>query len=441
MDRNTIITILNEWNFWNRELPSTIFRKRYEDEFTKKLKLNEIIFLKGVRRSGKSTLLINFIKNLLSSGISKERILFINLEDSRFANYLSLELLEDIKNAYLFYLAPSKKPYIFLDEIQNIPMFEKWLLKEYELNKSYLIATGSNSKLLSKEIGSSLSGRYIDIEVMPLSFKEFLFFKDIKIKDKFDLIVKKLEVEKLFQEYLKFGGFPKVALINEESLKAEELKMYFDSIILRDIVARYRLENFKILEQIAIYLLSNISNYISINLLKKFFGISYDMVNNYLEYIENAYLIFRVPKFSWSLKKQQANPRKIYAIDNGLASNVFFQVGKKLGDLLENIVFLELKRRFNEIYYYKTTNGYEVDFVIKQKEKIISLIQVCFSIKDEKIRKREIRALLKAKDELKLGNDVNLIILTTDSNEIIEINGEKIYILNIIEWLVFNKEP
>ena len=432
MNKEEIIKILNEWNFWNRDLPYTLKRRDYENEIEKKYKTEEIIFLKGVRRSGKSTILINHIKNLLNQGVKKEEILFINLEDPRFAPFLDLSLLEKIKEAYIYYLKPKNKPHIFLDEIQNIDGFEKWLNKEYELKSSFLYATGSNSKLLSKEIGSVLSGRYLDILVYPLSFKEFLYFKGFQISNEFEYISKRLEIERYFEEFMEFGGFPKVVLMEDEEVKKAELKSYFDSILLRDIVARYKLDNFLKLEQLAVFLLSNISNLVSNNKLKNILNISYETIEKYMEYLQNAFLIYTVKKFDWSLKKQIVNPKKVYSIDTGLSKRVSFEVGKKKGDLLENIVFLELKRRFEKIYYYKTKDIYEVDFLVKENEKITHLIQVSLSLNNEKTLKREIRALQKAKEELK--TDSELILLTLDNPQI-EHNDVKI--INIVKWLLF----
>ncbi len=434
MQREKIIEILNEWNYWNKPLPNTINRTSYELEIDKKYKTEEIIFLKGVRRSGKSTILINHIKNLLNQGITKEKILFVNFEDPRFTPYLSLELLEEIKNAYLFYLNPKNKPHIFLDEIQNIPQFEKWLLKEYELKTSFLYATGSNSKLLSKEIGSTLSGRYLDILVYPLNFKEFLSFKGVNISNEFELISNKLKIERFFEEYINYGGFPKIVLTDDIEIKKAELKSYFDSILLRDIIARYKLDNFLKLEQLSVLLLSNISNLISINKLKNLLSVSFDTIEKYIEYLQNAFLIYIVKKFDWSLKKQMANPKKVYSIDTGLSKRISFEVGKNKGDLLENIVFLELKRRFEEIFYYKTKENYEVDFLIKEQEKITHLIQISYTLNDEKTKKREIRSLIKAKQELNCK--AKLLILTMDENEKIKIENEKIEVINVIKWLL-----
>ena len=189
-------------------------------------------------------------------------------------------------------------------------------------------------------------------------------------------------------------------------LKEAELKSYFDSILLRDIVARYKLDSFRNLEKMAVLLLSSIANPMSVTKLSKTLGVSFDLANRYFEYLENTFLIHTLPLFDWSLKKQFTNPKKVYSIDTGLSKRVSFEVGKRKGDLLENIVYLELKRRFEELYYYKTKQGYGVDFVVKDREKITHLIQVSLSLENEKTKKRELRALVKAANELKYSDNM-----------------------------------
>jgi len=438
MDKKEIIAILEDWNFWSKPFRKNFSRKTYEDEVVHKSSTNEIVFLKGVRRSGKSTILLNHIQNLIEEGVPKENMLFVNLEDPRFASSLSLELLEEIKQAYLYYMDPKEKPYIFLDEVQNIDGFEKWLLKEYELQTSYLFATGSNSKLLSKEIGSALSGRYLDIQVSPLSFQEYLQFKEVHVEKPYDLISRQIEIERHFEHYMLYGGFPKVVLTEDIALKEAELKSYFDSILLRDIVARYKLDNFRILEQLSIFLLSSISNAVSITKVKNRLGVSHDLASRYMEYLENTYMVQSVPLFDWSLQKQHVNPKKIYSIDTGLSKRVSFEVGKRIGDMLENIVYLELNRRHSEIYYFKTAQGYEVDFLIKEYEKITHLIQVSQTLQDDKTRKRELRALVKASDELQHSENIHLLLLTMDESGTEMIDDKAIKIVNILEWLLLN---
>ena len=434
--KDEILETLAEWNFWNRELPDTVVRERYESEVLKKSTTGEIIILKGVRRSGKSTILINSIKRLLEKGVDRSDILFINLEDPKFINNLNVNLLSQIRDTYLEYLNPSSTPYIFMDEIQNIPGFEKWLLKEYELKTSHIFVTGSNAKLLSREIGTALSGRYLDVDIFPLSFREYLFFKGINVESRLDLVKHRIKVNRLFEEYFTFGGFPKVALTVEPELKEAELRSYFDSIILRDIVARYRLENVEALMGLSVYLLSNTSNLLSLNALKNHFKLSYDLINRYVEYLENAYLVFRVPLFDWSLKRQRVNPKKVYSIDPGLSYVVSFKVGKKIGYKLENLVFLELLRRNKEVYYYKTSGNLEVDFVVKEKEQITEFIQVSSGIDDKKTKLREVKALVRSANELSYSGRADLVLLVPDVNETVKYNGKKVFIKDVKAWLL-----
>jgi predicted AAA+ superfamily ATPase len=294
---------------------------------------------------------------------------------------------------------------------------------------------------LSREIGSALSGRYLDVLVYPLSFKEFLSFKNISIQTPYELLSKFDIIEKYFDEYIEYGGFPKVVLTDDVELKSAELKNYFDSILLRDIVARYKLDNFQALEQLATLLLSLVSNQISITKIKNHLGVSFDLANRYFEYLQNTFVIDALPLFDWSYKKQISNPKKIYSIDTGLSKRVSFEVGKKLGDILENIVYLELKRERQELYYYKTAQNYEVDFLVKERERITHLIQVSYSLKDEKTYKRELRALIKAKEELQNQKDIKLLLITTDKSEDVIFEDTNIRVINIFEWLLFkNKE-
>lgn len=436
MKKEAILSVLEEWNCWSKPFKKSFKRTTYEDEVLDKSTTGEIVFLKGVRRSGKSTILRNHIENLIANGVPKNSILFVNLEDPRFAPHLSLELLEEIKRAYYYYLAPTEKPYIFLDEIQNIEGFEKWLLKEYELGSSQLFATGSNSKLLSREIGTALSGRYLGVQVSPLSFKEFLSFSNIAITSPYQLLTQKDEIEKRFEAFMTYGGFPQVVLIEDIALKEAELKSYFDSILLRDVVARYKLDNFRSLEQLSILLLSSIANPMSVTKVSKKLGVSFDLANRYFEYLENTYMIQTLPLFDWSLQKQFTNPKKVYSIDTGLSKRVSFEVGKRKGDLLENIVYLELKRAFDELYYFKTKQGYEVDFLVKQREKVTHLIQVSVTLEDAKTKKRELRALLKASQELKYTDGTKLLLITMDESSIEVVDGVEIEVVNVLEWLL-----
>ena len=435
MDRSEIIEILNEWNYWNRDLPTTKKREIFDAKIERFIDKDEIIVIKGIRRSGKSTLMLNSIKNLISKGVDAQNILFVNLEDPRFINHLSTDLLQTIKEVYFEYLNPTQKPYIYLDEIQNIPNWEKWVNKEYELKQSKVIVSGSNSSMLSSEIASSLSGRYLSVDVYPLSFKEYIEFKGIKLRSKLDIVNRKIELNREFENYLKYGGFPKVAQY-DVSDKKELLITYKDSILLKDIVARYNLKEFKKLEEISAFLLANSGISQNANKLKNNFHISYDMASAYLEFLIKAYMIFEVNKFDYSLKKQNMNDKKYYSIDLGLSNIMRVANLQTRGSDLETVVFLELLRRGYKVYYYKTANSLECDFLVEEENRISKLIQVTTSLKDEKTKKRELRSFTKTINELQLKN-AQCIVIYEDKTAIFEYEDNKIYGYNIKEWLLF----
>ena len=434
MDKIEILEIFNDWNYWNRELPKTFERKFYDDKIDSYMDYDEVIVIKGIRRSGKSTLMLNQMKRLIAKGVDKKEMLFVNLEDPRFINHLSLELLQTIKDVYLEYLDPSSKPYIFLDEVQNIPNWEKWVNKEYELKTSHLLISGSNSSMLSSEIASTLSGRYLSVDVYPLSFKEYLSFKGITIKSKLDFVDKKISLNREFEHYLKDGGFPKI-LEYKESDKRELLISYKDSILLKDIVARYRLKDFHTLEDISAFLLSNSGIIQSITKLKNSFHVSFDMASSYVEYLKKAYMIHEIKKFDYSLRKQNANEKKYYSIDLGLSNILRVPNLQTRGADLETIVFLELLRRGYSLYYYKTASDLECDFVVQKDSKIEMLIQVSRTLKDEKTKKREFSSFAKTIAELKL-EDVELLVICEDRSETCKFENRDIKVVNILEWML-----
>ena len=429
MEKEKIIEILNEWNYWDREIPFTVKRDRYDDKISKFVNKNEVLVIKGVRRSGKSTLMLNQIKRLHTQGLPKNEILFVNLEDPRFINYLSLELFESIKEVYLEYLNPKERPYIFLDEVQNIKNWEKWVNKEVELKQSFVTITGSNSSLLSSEIASVLTGRYVSIDIYPLSFSEFLEFKQIKVNNKMDLVSKKIEFNRELNNYLKDGGFPRLVDYPDDE-KKELLSAYKNSILLKDIVARFRLKNFEVLNEITAFLLANVGIIQSITKLKNNFSISHSMASDYIDYLKKAYLIFEVNKFDYSLKKQRVNEKKYYSIDLGLSNLMRVPNREFRGADLEQVVFLELLRRGYKVYYYKTSNGLEIDFIVEQNNQIVQLIQVSKSIKDEKTYNREVAPFAKTKIELHL-DDVRCLLISEDKSKSLE---EGIELINIKEW-------
>ena len=435
MNKDKIFEILNDWNYWFKPIPKTFARESYEEEIARKSVAKEVIVIKGVRRSGKSTLLINEIKRLIADGLNPKNILFVNFEDQRFRMFNEETLLEDIKNIYLEYVQPLGDIVIMLDEVQNVDNWEQWVLKEYELTDNRLYVTGSNSHLLGVEFGTALGGRYLDIEVFPLSFKEYLTFHGVEVTSKAEFIHKKMKIQQLFNSYIEHGGFPKTVMLEDKVLKKETLKSYYDSILLKDIVARYRLKNYHILNELSLFLLSNNATINAYNRLKNNFSTSFDTIRDYMEYLLNSYMILSINKFDYSYKKQIANPKKIYAIDTGFSNSVSFNISKKIGANLENIVFLELRRKIKEIYYYKTEKGLEVDFLIR-KENEIELIQVSVTLENEETYKRELRVFAQAEKELR--GEVKCMLISMDDSKTLEYDGCEIQVINVLEFLMNN---
>ncbi len=289
--------------------------------------------------------------------------------------------------------------------------------------------TGSNARMLSHELGTHLTGRHIQTELFPFSFAEFLRFNKIRIdKNNFYSPTKSTSLRKLFRDYVRQGGFPEFL----QTKNQEYLKSLYENIIYRDVVARYNIRNTRTLIEMLHFLISNISKETSYNALKNTFGISNaNTVKEYISYFENAYLLFSINKFDYSLKKQLANAKKIYTIDTGLANIISFQFSENFGRQLENIVFLELRRQSKEIYYHK--NKHECDFITRKNQKVSDAIQVCQSMENDSTRKREINGLLEAMNDYQLQTG---FVITEDEEETILQKGMTIHVLPAWKWLL-----
>ena len=300
MNKSKLFGILNDWNYWDKPVPEFFPRDEYQGKINKYLSTGEVIVLKGIRRSGKSTLLINHIRHLIGKGVNKKEVLFVNFEDPRYDGELNSELLEQIFEVYKEFVNNDTKPHIFLDEVQHVAQWEKWVLTGYELKRAQFYVTGSSSKLLSREFGTALSGRFLAIQVFPLSFGEYLMFKSQPEPDKISLITQKLVYKIAFNEYLKVGGFPKACSLDED-LRRQEIIMYYETIILKDIVARYNLKNYDNVKKVALYLLSNIGKPFNLNKVRVSLALSYDLADKYFEYLKDTFLLFEVFQYDHSL--------------------------------------------------------------------------------------------------------------------------------------------
>jgi len=395
---------------------------------------NEITAIIGLRRVGKTYLLYQKIKELLKSGVGKNRIIFINFEDERLLG-LKTEHLDSILEAY-YELHPEsiqKIIYLFFDEIHAAPNWNKFLARLYEKKQYKIFMTGSSSKLLSTEIATQLRGRTITTDIYSLSFKEFLRFKDFKADANIDYSKKRFLLKKLFNEFLEFGGYPQIAKYKNEIEKENTLNTYLELTIYKDIVERYKIRNLFLLKNMIKFFVTNTGKSISLNnfyeSMKKDMKISRDAVWEYFSYLEDINLLFVVNKFSSSLKKQIALTKKAYISDCGFKKIFGMNISADVGRLLENMVFIELKRKKKEIYYWKDKN--ECDFVVKTNFKVREAIQVCYNLEDNK--EREINGLIEAMKNFSLKKG---LILTYDQDGSFMKDNKEIIIKPVWKWLL-----
>ena len=407
--------------FWRRD---TGIERDQLVELERAAPLPHAVIISGLRRAGKSTLLAQ-----LAHRLGEDKFYYVNFEDERFLGFAA----DDANDLYGLLVELFGERGIFVvDEIQNVPGWEHFVRRFMEMGLKFYI-TGSNASLLSRELGTRLTGRYVPLELFPFSFAEFLRFRDYLVPDlSRQTTVDAARLQGYLGEYLRLGGIP-------EPLKYPELPLartLYDDVLYRDIATRYRIDDVRALKELAFYLMSNPSAAISFNKLKEQLRLgSVNTVKNYVEYLEQSWLIFTTNVYDFSVKRQQIAAKKVYGIDTGLVSAVGFSFSPNTGRLLENLAFLALRRRTREIYYYAAAGGNEVDFYLPESR---ALIQVSQSLAQPATRDREVRALTDAMRSL--GLDHGLIL--TDSNEasIIE-NGLTIEIRSLVEWLLQPELP
>ncbi len=417
MDKKTVFKrIIRE--FHERDLPHIHNRELHIPDTGK------VISLIGSRRSGKTFYFYQLIQALRKRE-DPGCILYINFEDDRIMP-LKLNELDLIIEAY-FELYPDnhdKTLYLFFDEIQNVADWELFVRRLHDTMDARIFITGSSSKLLSQEIATSLRGRTLPFHLYPLSFREFLHFKNIDPEDEYGR--NRYAIKASFAQYLQWGGFPEVVL-EEESLRQMILKNYYEMFIYRDLVERYSIRNIDLLKNLSTYLLTNISNLFSINsyyrTIKEHTHVSKETLAEYLSYLEDINLISQMPIFSTSLKSRQVNPRKIYCTDPGLRGAVAFQLSRDTGRLAENITFIELKRRACEVYYWKGKN--EVDFVARDIEGRLTAINVSYT---NEIDSRETKGL----HEFLENHEGRALLLTED----VEKEEDGVSYVPLWKWLV-----
>jgi len=404
---------------WEGQAYKSLLPRAVFDDLLAKVTVEEILVLLGIRRAGKSTLFQLIINYLADQGIPVKAILFINFDDPFFMDvynnpkkiYNIIETAEKITG--------QKVQYLFLDEVQNVEAWEKFVKSTYDSQRfKKIFITGSNSKLLSSQYASLLTGRYLKHRIYPLSFNELVALKGIT--NTIELIKNKPALLAIVDNSIQYGTYPAIYLSDNKAIKRELLISYYESILYKDCIQNHEIRSTKVFTELAHYLISNPSSHFSYNNLSETFGCSDNTIKDFIHILEQSYLIKPISQYSTSLKSQSKSNKKCYIADNGFIYANAFQFFDSRGSLFENLIFCELQKKYgNDIYYY--SDPYECDFIVKTQHELIA-VQACYQLTD-KCRNREIRGLKNAQTKLKCHKGY---IITYNQDESLDDHTEAI---------------
>ncbi len=379
-----------------------------------------IKLITGPRRVGKSTQALLMLRNRNFAYLNFDSQQLLDAWDAD----LVMRMLDDVYPGY---------EYLLLDEVQNLDAWDLWVSELYRLGKN-LVITGSNAKMLSSEMATALTGKYLKVEMLPFSLEEFFDWNKLDLS--------KLNPEQqtdataLMDDYLRNGGYPEV--VASRQLTRTYLDTLFDSIVWKDVAKRHNVRNITDLNDLAIYLFSNFCNPVSANELTEELGFSsVNTTKKFMDYLHEPYLFYYLPRYNNKLKLMKKAPRKVYVVDNGFIAAKAFSLSDDLGRLLENQVFVELLRQGYDtdktMFYYRSRNDKEVDFVLRKGTHIEQLVQVCYDMSNAKTEKREVDSLIECAAEL---NCSNLVVVTNNEERVVEKNGYGIDVVPVAKWNV-----
>ena len=410
--------VLNQRKERDELLSRPYLTRRSSQDFDTLLNSHLIKLITGPRRVGKSTqaLLMLRDKNFAYLNFDSQQLL-----DAWDAN-LVMRMLDDVYPGY---------DYLLLDEVQNLDAWDLWVSELYRQGKN-LVITGSNAKMLSSEMATVLTGKYLQVEMLPFSLEELFDWNKLDLHH--IMPEQGAECKVLTDDYLRNGGYPEV--VASRQLVRSYLDTLFDSIVWKDVAKRHKVRNITDLNNLALYLVSNFGNPLSANELAEELGLSsVNTTKKYMDYLHEPYLFYYLSRYNNKLKLMKKAPRKVYVVDNGFVAAKAFSVTENLGRLLENQVFIELVRRGYDtektMFYYRSRNDKEVDFVLRQGTHIERLVQVCYDMSSPNTEKREVDAIVECAGELKCDN---LTIVTYDDERTIEKDGYKINIVPIAKF-------
>ena len=403
------------------ELLSRPYLTRRSNQDTEMLLSSRLIkLITGPRRVGKSTQALLMLRNRNFAYLNFDSQQLLDAWDAD----LVMRMLDDVYPGY---------EYLLLDEVQNLDAWDLWVSELYRLGKN-LVITGSNAKMLSSEMATALTGKYLKVEMLPFSLEEFFDW------NKLDLVrlspEQQADASALMDDYLRNGGYPEV--VASRQLTRTYLDTLFDSIVWKDVAKRHSVRNVTDLNDLALYLVSNFCNPVSANELTEELGFSsVNTTKKFMDYLHEPYLFYYLPRYNNKLKLMKKAPRKVYVVDNGFVAAKAFSLSDNLGRLLENQVFVELLRQGYDtdktMFYYRSRNDKEVDFVLRKSTHIYQLVQVCYDMSTAKTEKREVDSLLECAAELDCSN---LAIVTNDDERVIEKDGYRIDVVPVAKWRV-----
>ena len=437
MEKSEIMQLVSEWQ--NRILRIEGIEREYEHILQGTIGSKPIKIITGFRRSGKSFLVQRVARRLVEDKtFPVSNILYLNFEDFRLATANTPEKVYEIYRTFRTKIAEQSKKLLIFDEIQNVDEWDRLIRTLYETDHDVeIILTGSNSELLSSEIGSNLAGRFIEVSIFPFDFKEYLQYKGMKIGSIAEYYREQELIQNHFHRYLKFGGLPEVLTIQSDTACFSYIEGIISKVILDDIIKRFKIKHSMVFERIFFYLLSAAGNIVSFkrisNYLKQMgISIKQETIIKYVQYMLKSFAVHEINKFDWKLGKLFATTRKYYAVDTGLI-NVYPPSVSNFSKQLENIVFLKLKRDQKTLSFGALSSGKEIDFIAQAMDGRIEKYQVTQSLHDDNYE-REMSPFLMADTNLESG-DNTLLTLDGDEQEI-QYSNVKVSKKNIPAWLL-----
>ncbi|MBI3540596.1 MAG: ATP-binding protein [Deltaproteobacteria bacterium] len=414
--RGEVKEVIDSWKEWLDASLKESLPRDLDVQLPKKAALALI----GVRRCGKSYEAVNLIRP------HAESTFCMNFEDPFFIQNNKVSIFDELLSVFTEF--SQKMPqFLFFDEIHNIEGWERWVRKVVDQKKFQIVLTGSSAKMLSSELATSLTGRSFSQTIWPLSFREYLRFKNLFCRQNDEYLG-------ALRSYLHWGGFPEVAQLSEDTQKIERLRQYLTDILYKDVMKRHEIRSARALEQMTRFYLTNVSCLHSYNSIRKAFGINAETAADYTRFLQEAFLLFEVSRFHPNLKVQSRDPKKIYAVDTGLRNANASSPQEDLGKLAENAVYLHLRRKGCDVSYFKEEG--EVDFVVTQFGKPHEALQVSYDDLQEKTTwEREVYSLLECLKALKLPEG---ILLTLKREESLTIEKKRIRMIPLFQWLLQN---